>query len=133
MREKFGRTLSGCWRRGRYFFDKNSRVIDYQMLMVGTRMNCGGGWTPWNTWVSMNCGGGWTPWNTWVSNEEYKKRRIWQVDPYGRRSPQVTSIGNDQGWWESFAYSVWNSNRPRLFATEDASNRALVRYTPSIN
>ena len=41
---------------GAITFDKTGKVIDYQVLLKGTSMNCGGGRTPWNTWVrSLSC------------------------------------------------------------------------------
>ena len=39
---------------GAITFDKSGNVIDYQVLLKGTSMNCGGGRTPWKTWVRTN-------------------------------------------------------------------------------
>lgn len=35
---------------GAIYFDKDGNVLDYQRLLDGTTMNCGGGPTPWGTW-----------------------------------------------------------------------------------
>lgn len=101
---------------GAFYFDVDGKVLDYKMLLTNTRMNCGGGRSPWGTWIT---------------NEEYSGGRIWQVDPFQRREPQVTQVGRDRGWWESFAYDIRDKAQPRFFATEDAPNGALVRYSPS--
>ena len=37
---------------GALMFDVNGDVVQYKMLLKGTTRNCGGGQTPWNTWVS---------------------------------------------------------------------------------
>ena len=33
-------------------FDKDGKVIDYKMVLSGTKRNCNGGKTAWNTWVT---------------------------------------------------------------------------------
>lgn len=35
----------------------------------------------------MNCSGGATPWQTWLSGEEYDLGVIWECDPYGKAPP----------------------------------------------
>jgi hypothetical protein len=34
------------------YFNKYGKVINYKTLLSGTTWNCGGGMTPWNTWIS---------------------------------------------------------------------------------
>ena len=46
------------------YFNRDGSVVDYKQLLSGT---------------SKNCGGGITPWNTWVSCEEVETGQCWQV------------------------------------------------------
>ena len=36
------------------YFDRYGNITDYKSLLQGTSKNCGGGHTPWNTWVSSS-------------------------------------------------------------------------------
>jgi hypothetical protein len=38
---------------GALTFNKDGQLIDYRMILEDTRMNCGGGTTPWGAWVSV--------------------------------------------------------------------------------
>ena len=49
-------------------FDKNGRIKDAYRILENTRMNCGGG--P-------------TPWGTWMSGEEWSAGQIHECDPHG--------------------------------------------------
>jgi len=89
---------------GAITFDVNGNVIGYEMLLTGT---------------SRNCGGGPTPWNTWISCEEAPGGQNWQVDPTGVRTPSVITLGNDGGLFESFAYELVAQGSPMFFVTED--------------
>jgi hypothetical protein len=101
---------------GGFTFDRDGNLLDYRMILSGT---------------SMNCGGGRTPWGTWVSGEEIEfDGRIYQVDPYGERGGEVMTLGSSGGRWESFAYDVRNRERPHFFATEDHSKGTVRRFTP---
>ena len=46
------------------YIDNEGNVVDYRTLLDGT---------------SKNCGGGVTPWNTWISCEEVDDGQCWQV------------------------------------------------------
>lgn len=101
---------------GTITFDKDGRVIDYQKVLDNTTMNCSGGRTPWNTWVSCE--------------EVEFDGLIYQVDPFGEREPQVMTLGSDGGRWEAFAYDIRNLDVPHFFATEDHNKGTVRRFTP---
>ena len=72
------------------YFNTDGEITDYKTLLANT---------------SRNCGGGLTPWNTWVSCEETSNGQCWQVDPNKdslfHNSPQETLLGGDGGKYET--------------------------------
>jgi hypothetical protein len=102
---------------GALTFDKDGHLINYQMVLEQSTNNCGGGPTPWNTWISCE--------------EVEGVGRIFQVDPFGKRPAQETTMGGPRGRYEAFAYDVRDTAKPRFFATEDREKGALTRFTPS--
>lgn len=100
---------------GAITFDKDYNIIDYQMVLEGTTGNCGGGKTPWGSWISC---------------EEYEWGRAWQVDPTGQRAPQVITLGSDFGYFESFAYDIRNLDDAHFYITEDNYRGPIQRFTP---
>jgi hypothetical protein len=94
-------------------FDSNGHVIGYQKIASGTQHNCGGGKTPWNSWVS---------------GEERDNGRAVQIDPQGIRAPVVTAIG-DLGNYESFAYDD-RTTIPTFYMTMDDAKGVVTRLTP---
>lgn len=98
-------------------FEANGEVIGYEMVLTGTSRNCGGGRTYWNTWVTCEENGGFG--------------RVHEVDP-NTGFTQVTKAADEGGNYESFAYDDQDPDvTARFFTTEDASNGALIRYTPT--
>lgn len=80
-------------------FDQDGNVIDYKMLLTGTHQNCGGGKTPFGTWVTC---------------EEIPNGNLYQVDPMDRVRPQRLTLGQDGGRFESFAYDVRDPLQPQV-------------------
>lgn len=103
---------------GRFKFDQYGSVIEYDMLLTGTSMNCGGGRTPWNSWVSCE--------------EVLDVGQLYQVDPTGQRPPERMTMAMEGGIWESFAFDDRNKETPRFFVTEDHHKGCLRRFTPQV-
>ena len=102
---------------GAITFDRDGNVIDYSMLLENTTWNCGGGRTPWDTWVSCE--------------ENPKNGQLYQISPFGLREPEVLTLGKDGGRFESFAYDVRDRKAPYYFVTEDSQKGALQRFSPA--
>ena len=68
------------------YFNKEGKPVDYKPLLRNT---------------SRNCGGGLTPWNTWISCEEVRGGQCWQVDPnpngVHHKNPKETLLGGGNG------------------------------------
>eukprot|EP00984_Skeletonema_dohrnii_P018701 scaffold8784_cov151-Skeletonema_dohrnii-CCMP3373.AAC.4 len=100
------------------YFDKDEKIVDYKALLTGT---------------SRNCGGGMSPWNTWISCEEYKNGQCWQVEPNpdspNHNLPKATLLGDPSGGeYETVAVDNTNKSKPIFFTTEDQSNGELRRF-----
>jgi hypothetical protein len=97
-------------------FDKDGNVLQYKELLSKTSRNCGGGHTPWNTWISCE-------------EQEDLDGQCWQIDPYAERA-EKTVLGDDNGGgeYESVACDNRNPANPVFFTTEDLSDGALRRF-----
>jgi Bacterial protein of unknown function (DUF839) len=100
---------------GAITFDSNGEIINYDRILVNT------------TW---NCGGGRTPWGSWVSCEEKPGGKVYQVDPMGLRVAEEMIMGKEGGTWESFTYDTRDMSEPHFYLTEDAPRGAVQRFTP---
>eukprot|EP00980_Cylindrotheca_fusiformis_P006182 scaffold1323_cov113-Cylindrotheca_fusiformis.AAC.9 len=101
---------------GALTFDREGNIIDYEIILKKTSKNCGGGETPWGTWISCE--------------ENGDRGRIFQVDAKGQQKAQEISIGRNGGNWNSFAYDTRNETAPRFFVTENQKRGALRRFVP---
>lgn len=98
-------------------FNAAGEVIGYEKTLSGTTDNCGGGRTPWGTWVTCE--------------EDGSVGRCHEVDPHTGYTSQVNVVAQG-GNYESFAYDDQDPDvEARFFTTEDSSSGALVRYTPA--
>ena len=110
--------VTGTGGVGALTFNADGDVIDYKMVLTNTTMNCGGGRTPWHTWVSCE--------------ELDAMGNIYQVDPFGTRIAQVSTLGKGYGNFESFTFDVRDKTKPRFFASEDRKRGAVRRFTPDL-
>ncbi|KAL7554789.1 hypothetical protein ACHAWF_018368 [Thalassiosira exigua] len=96
------------------YFNERGNAYDYKMLLSGTGRNCGGGVTPWNTWISC---------------EEEEGGQCWQIDPdpnsANHDSPKATLLGGSRGGEYE---SVRDPDRPVFFTTEDVEYGPLRRF-----
>ncbi|CAB9499161.1 osmC-like protein [Seminavis robusta] len=97
-------------------FDSTGRVIDYFPLITSTSRNCGGGDTPWGSWVTCE--------------ELGSNGHVYQTDPSGNMSPRLTSVVDTGGNYESFAYYIDSNGNPTFYTTNDSNAGPLVRFTP---
>jgi hypothetical protein len=95
-------------------FNKDGDVVGYRKIVSTT---------------SENCGGGRTPWNSWVSGEESDDGHCVQVDPYGVKEPMVLTTLCSLGNYESFAYDD-QEEVPRFYVTRDDDAGIITRFTP---
>ena len=100
------------------FFNLDNDIIGYENLLTNTKRNCGGGLSPWNTWISC---------------EEFNRGHCYQVDA-DPMSPnymqtQKTVLGEGRGGrFESVAFDNRIENRTTVYVTEDAKFGAMRRF-----
>jgi predicted ThiF/HesA family dinucleotide-utilizing enzyme len=101
-------------------FDSNGNVVGYERVLNGT---------------SQNCGGGRSPYNTWLSAEEFGARGfVWEVSPENAFVGRKTNLVPYGGNFESVAYH-YNEvlGRNIYYTTEDSSTGPLIQFIPSDN
>lgn len=76
--------------------------------------------------TNVNCAGGPTPWNTWLSCEEIDFGRVYECDPYGRKSASVRPA---LGYFKHEAVAV-DTLFGNLYLTEDEGDGRLYRFLP---
>ncbi|MEE1928714.1 alkaline phosphatase PhoX [Streptomyces sp. TRM 70351] len=78
------------------------------------------------TGTTLNCAGGATPWNTWLSCEETFRGRVFETDPYGRRAAVARPA---MGRFKHEA-AACDPERGAVYLTEDESDGCFYRFTP---
>ena len=77
--------------------------------------------------TDTNCGGGPTPWGTWLSGEENEAGQIWECDPAGVLAAKPRPA---MGIFNHEAAAVDPVGK-RLFLTEDEGDGLFYRFTPA--
>ncbi len=94
-------------------FDAQGAVVDGYTVLPGAL-------------TRINCGGGITPWQTWLSGEEYDLGLLWECDPRGVGQPQpLPALG-------MFAHEAAAVD-PRtnwVYETEDKPDGRFYRFIP---
>ena len=104
---------------------KSKKVINQYLSLSGTLVNCSGGQTPWNTWISC---------------EETVKRSSGKISKNHGYNFEVNPLGNDlnapvplksMGRFrhEAVAFDLTNGH---VYQTEDREDSLLYRFIPNI-
>ncbi|MFI6291533.1 alkaline phosphatase PhoX [Nonomuraea sp. NPDC050790] len=92
-------------------FDSSGAVVSASRILTGTRQNCAGGKTPWNTWLSC---------------EEVSRGFVYETYPFGGSAVQRPAMGR-------FKHEAAAADPVRrvIYLTEDESNGRFYRFVPS--
>ena len=79
--------------------------------------------------TKINCGGGVTPWGTWLSGEETDLGYIWECDPFDTTGTNVTRW-DGCGTFSHEAAAVDDTSN-FFYLTEDVGDGAFYRFVPA--
>jgi len=92
-------------------FDAEGKLVDAYRILEGTNVNCAGGPTPWNTWLSC---------------EEVYNGRVYECDPRGQ---QTAIVRPALGTFKHEAAAV-DPLLHRVYLTEDEPDGCFYRFVP---
>lgn len=98
---------------GRIEFDASGAIIAAGSICTGT---------------DRNCGGGATPWGTWLTGEEVSRGMIWECDPTGVAAA-VSRPAMGKFTHEAAAFDPATGT---VYLTEDRGDGGFYRFTPDV-
>ena len=107
---------------GKIKFNAFGEIQEYKMVLENTRMNCGGGKTPWGTWITCE---------EYKGTTEIPAGQCFEVHPDDLWNARQTYLGGIEGGkFESAAFDHRDMKRLKAFVTHDSSTGELRRFTP---
>ncbi|MFI1016154.1 alkaline phosphatase PhoX [Streptomyces sp. NPDC020965] len=93
-------------------FSSTGAITGAYRILSGTRQNCAGGKTPWNTWLSC---------------EEVSRGYVYEADPWGTDP----AVRRDAMGLFTHEAAAADPVRRVVYLTEDESNGCLYRFAPT--